>query len=133
MKVMNISDDVWAALSEAAWKVRENARLIGNTKVGAAALADSGAIFAGCNIEHKFRCHDVHAEVNALSSMIGAGCKRMVAILVAAERGRFTPCGGCMDWIMELGGPDCLVGFQTARDATIRRFRAHELMPHYPE
>lgn len=119
-------------LTESAWRVRENAHILGKTKVGAAALSMQGNIFTGCNIEHKFRAHDVHAEVNALTSMIAAGEGPVVAIVIAAERERFTPCGGCLDWIFELGGPDCLVSFQGTPGGPLDTLRADQLMPHYP-
>ena len=37
--------------------------------------------------------------------MISAGKKKLDAILVVSERDKFTPCGGCLDWI-EFGGPE---------------------------
>ena len=115
----------------AAWNYRENARILGKTKVGAATYSD-GKIFGGCNIEHKFRSHDIHAEISAISGMISAGNKKLDAILIVAARTKFTPCGGCLDWIFEFGGPKCLVGYQTKKDGKITTFKAEELMPHYP-
>jgi cytidine deaminase len=122
----------WSALSEAAWKARDRARVHGPTRVGAAALAANGEIYIGCNVEHKFRSHDVHAEVNALTNMVADGGSRATVVLVVAERDRFTPCGGCLDWIFELGGPHCVVAFQPHPGAPIEALRAEELMPHYP-
>lgn len=55
-------------LVEAAWKVREHAYILGETKVGAAAMSSDGSVSAGCNVEHRFRSHDMHAEVNAIGS-----------------------------------------------------------------
>jgi len=127
-----ISDERWRALGQAAWQVREHARAHGPTRVGAAVLTTEGMIFIGCNVEHRFRSHDVHAEVNALTSMVAAGGTTAVAVLVAAERDRFTPCGSCLDWIFELGGAGCLVAFQPRPEASIVALRADELMPHYP-
>jgi cytidine deaminase len=100
--------------------------------VGAAVLSDDGSMFVGCNVEHRFRSHDVHAEVNALTTMAAHGEHRALAVLVVAERDRFTPCGGCLDWIFELGGPDCVVGFQRSPQAPVSALRADALMPHYP-
>ena len=122
----------WDAMAEAAWAVRDHARVHGPTQVGAAVLSAESDIFAGCNVEHRFRSHDVHAEVNALTNMVSAGHSLAAAILIVSERERFTPCGGCLDWIFELGGPECLVGFQRARGAPREVLRADELMPHYP-
>lgn len=121
----------WQELAQIAWACRDNACVIGNTKVGAAVLSNDN-IFTGCNIEHKFRSHDIHAEVNAIGNMVSAGCKRLQAIIVVAEREKFTPCGACMDWIFEFGGADCLVGHQSIPKGPITVFRASDLMPQYP-
>jgi cytidine deaminase len=100
--------------------------------VGCAVLDEDGRIFSGCNIEHRFRSHDIHAEVNAISSLIAGGGGKAVAILIAATRERFTPCGSCMDWIFEIGSSDCVV--ISERDPAIAglRLTASELMPFYP-
>ena len=122
----------WAHLSEAAWACREGARVLGPTKVGAAVITPSGVVVAGCNVEHVFRSHDIHAEVNAIGSMVASGEMSITAILIVAERELFTPCGACMDWIFEFGGGDCLVGFQSSRGIDCKVYAARELMPHYP-
>ena len=127
-----ISDSERRALSEAAWAVRDYARLHGRTAVGCAALADNGRIFAGCNIEHRFRSHDIHAEVNAISTLVAAGGRSLRAILIAAERERFTPCGSCLDWIFELGGEDCLVLSEQIPRKPGHDYLARDLMPYYP-
>ena len=122
----------WTALSEEAWAVREKARILGDTMVGAAALSKNGKIYRGCNIEHQFRSHDIHAEVNAISNMVAGGDQQLLAVLIVAERDRFTPCGACMDWIFEFGGPECRVGFQSKPGSRVEEFKASGLMPHYP-
>ena len=128
---MKIDDSTWKKLSVSAWKYRENARILGKTMVGAAVIS-KGNMFGGCNIEHKFRSHDIHAEISAISSMISSGFKQLDAIIIVSERDKFTPCGGCLDWIFEFGGPKCLVGYQTKKDGKITIFSADKLMPHYP-
>ena len=127
-----ISKQQWEELASAAWECRENAYIQGDTRVGAALLTGSGKIFTGCNLEHIFRCHDVHAEVNAITTMVAAGETELKAIIIVAECGLFTPCGGCLDWIFQLGGPDCLVACQARPGGEIRVFTAGELMPQYP-
>ena len=129
---MAASESVLKLLSTHAWNVRENAFLIGKTKVGAALMCDNGDIYTGCNIEHIFRSHDIHAEVNAISSMVSNGQQKFHTILVAAERYKFTPCGSCMDWIMQHGGADAVVAYQNEKNGPIYQFLASELMPHYP-
>lgn len=123
----------WDHLITRAWKVRDNAVIIGPTKVGCAVLADTGAVFCGCNIEHRYRSHCVHAEVNALTSMAAATTSRATALVIAAERDRFTPCGACLDWIFQLGTPDTLVTFSPKPGRIGSHiWRADELMPYYP-
>jgi cytidine deaminase len=120
-------------LSRAAWEVRMQAHVIGPTKVGCAVLGRDGQIYTGCNVEHRFRSHDVHAEVNAITTMVSRGCVAISAIFIAAERERFTPCGACMDWIMQFApSADCTVLAQSKPGEKIVRYLASELMPFYP-
>ena len=128
-----MSNESWQVLAREAWTHRTRAFVIGNTRVGAAALCADGSVFCGCNVEHRFRCHDVHAEVNVITSMVAGGHTDLVAIMIVAERERFTPCGGCMDWIFQFGGAECLVAYQSKADGPINTFKAAELMPHYPK
>lgn len=128
---MEINEKIWQKLASTAWNYRENARILGKTKVGAAVYS-KGKIFGGCNIEHKFRSHDIHAEISSISAMISSGSTKLDAIIIVAQRNKFTPCGGCLDWIFEFGGAKCQVGYQTKKDGKITMFSADELMPHYP-
>jgi cytidine deaminase len=124
--------DRMSELSEAAWRVRANARVLGATPVGCAALGADASIWAGCNVEHRYRSHDIHAETNAIATMVAAGETRLVGIVVAAERERFSPCGACLDWVFEFGGGECLVGWQSNPHADATVLYASDLMPYYP-
>ena len=126
------SDATWNALSKGAWACRDNAHVFGKTRVGAGVLTSEGTLYYGCNVEHQFRSHDVHAEINAITTMVAAGHHRIMAILVVADRNRFTPCGACMDWVFQFGGDTCLVGFQQTDGGTVEVHTAGELMPYYP-
>ncbi len=127
--MLDVADELLAE----AWKVREHAFVIGPTKVGCALLSASGKVYTGCNVEHRYRCHDVHAEVNAITSMITGGDRGIVAIAIAAERDRFTPCGGCMDWIFQFAdGEKCEVLCQRSPTSDVVRYRLYDLMPYYP-
>jgi len=127
----DIADERLRRLAELAWDARERAFVFGPTKVGCAVLADNGQMFFGCNVEHKFRSHDVHAEVNAITSMVAAGSRKLTMIVIVAEREQFTPCGACMDWILQFC-EDCVVAFQSTKGGLFFQLRARELMPHYP-
>ncbi len=133
MAINSVRRETLAELSHAAWKVRENAKIVGRTAVGCAVVDESGHTYAGCNIEHRFRSHDIHAEVAALSCLVASGGGPPKVVFIAAERDRFTPCGACVDWIMELGGPDCLVLSQNTPDGPSVAHSAFELMPYYPK
>lgn len=122
----------WKSLSQMAWSVRDNASILGKTKVGSALVTSDNIYFGGCNVEHVFRNHDVHAEVNAITNMIASGESSFKAILVAAERENFTPCGSCLDWIFQFGGESCLIGVESSREGELRIFKAIEMMPYYP-
>ena len=119
-------------MARMAWAVRENARILDDTMVGCALMTASGKFYAGCNIEHSIKSHDIHAEINAISSMVAGGELKFVAIVVVSHREFLTPCGACTDWIMELGGPECQIGVQTKHHKGLVFYRASDLMPHYP-
>jgi len=119
-------------LADLAWDYQKHAYVFTGTKVGAAVLADDGNTFGGCNIEHRFRSHDVHAEVSAIATMVSAGARKLMAIVIVARRQGFTPCGACMDWILQFGGSECTVGCQSEPGGRITMHRAGDLMPHYP-
>lgn len=128
---LEVSPADWESLSITAWKTAEHA-VARNTAVGAAVLSSGGRISAGCNVEHKLRCHDIHAEVGALSRMVADGDRTARAIIVVSAGRELAPCGGCMDWIFQLGGASCLIAWQGNPDEEISPRRADELMPHYP-
>ena len=125
---MTTDDELLAA----AWRARGNARLYGKTQVGAAAIDNFGKVHLGCNIEHRFRSHDIHAEVTCLSTLVASGGTRAVAIAIVAERERFTPCGACLDWVIEIGGLECRVVVQSVVGGPVREWTAAELAPFYP-
>jgi cytidine deaminase len=133
MKTVKITNQTWSKLSKAAWAVRENARILEDTHVGSALITAPGKIFAGCNVEHTMRSHDFHAETNAIGNMIAGGEKKIVAILVVAKCSMLTPCGGCMDWINEFGGPECLVGIQSKPNGEIKIFHLADMFPFPPK
>jgi cytidine deaminase len=120
-------------LAKHAWEAREHARVLGATKVGCAVMGRSGEIVLGCNVEHRYRSHDIHAEANAIGTLVARGDRELVAVVVAAERERFSPCGACLDWVFEFGGSDCVVAWQSTPGGKLVTARAGELMPFYPQ
>jgi cytidine deaminase len=68
--------------------------------VGAAVLARDGRVFEGVNVENAAYPLGVCAEKTALARAISEGCRPgdLEAIAVTAS-----PCGGCRQWLAELG------------------------------
>ena len=100
------------------------------TKVGAAVRAEDGRIFAGTNLTHRWVC-SVHAEVVAIAVMVSAGQQRFTQAALVCERTQFTPCGACLDWMLQFARSDAvevLVGDGNGMTS----FTLADLMPFYP-
>ena len=71
-----------------------------NFHVGAAVLARDGRIFLGVNVENAAYPLGVCAEKTALTRAVTDGCRPgdLEAIAITAS-----PCGGCRQWLHELG------------------------------
>ena len=68
--------------------------------VGAAVLTESGAIYAGCNVENASYGLTICAERVALCSAVAAGHRTLAAMAVATSGGG-TPCGACRQFAAE--------------------------------
>lgn len=90
--------------------VRENAHApYSNFKVGAAIRSASG-IHVGCNVENAAFPEGICAEGGAITSMVAAGDKEILEVLVYAESDSLVaPCGGCRQKLSEFAGPDVKV------------------------
>ena len=98
-------------------------------KVGAAILADNGAIYQGCNVENAAYPNGVCAETSAISAMVTAGAKRIREIAVMGSGTKLvTPCGGCRQRIAEFAAPDTPVHICGAQGIR-RTFTIAELLP----
>lgn len=73
-------------------------------KVGAAALAENGAVYFGCNIENACLSITNCAERTAIFSAIAGGARKIMALLVVADTEKpVMPCGACRQVIAEFG------------------------------
>lgn len=96
-----MSDDLIRAAAEAAKRAYAP---YSRFSVGAAVRSDSGAIYAGCNIENASYPQGWCAEPSALSAMVMAGETRIAEVCVWADSARpCTPCGGCRQKLAEFG------------------------------
>lgn len=99
-------------------------------KVGAAALAPSGAIYGGCNVENAAYPEGGCAETAAIAALVLAGERRIVDILVVGDGAALcTPCGGCRQRIREFA--DAQTRVHVAGPEGLRAtFTVEELLPH---
>ncbi len=99
-----------AALFEAAADVRVRAHApYSNFFVGAAILDDEGRIHVGCNVENAAYPQGTCAEAGAISAMVAAGGRHILAVAVVGgpadgEEIQCPPCGACRQRIREFAG-----------------------------
>ena len=118
-------------LLKEAWKAREFAYAWkSKTKVGCAIECENGEIVTGFNIEGLWMT-SIHAEVNAICSLMENGFKG-IKIAIVAKTEFFTPCGACLDWLFQFCDHEALVIIQN-KNFEIREFKLSELCPHYPK
>src|SRR5580692_1300611 len=70
--------------------------------VGAVVRGESGALYAGCNVENAAFPQGNCAEASAISALILAGERRIVEVLVMGKGPALvSPCGGCRQRLRE--------------------------------
>lgn len=95
-------------LFDAALAVQANAHApYSGFRVGAAVRTDSGRVFTGCNVENAAYPQGSCAEAGAISAMVAAGERRIVAVLTVCDGDLpSTCCGGCRQRIREFAAGD---------------------------
>ena len=89
--------------------------------VGAAVMAESGEIFAGCNVENASYGLTICAERNAVAQAVAAGHLRLVACAVFVKGARTAmPCGACRQVLREFGAAMEVLCFSETGE-TVRR------------
>jgi cytidine deaminase len=80
-------------------------------RVGAAALAASGDVILGCNVENASYGMTLCAECGLVSALHSSGAAGpLIAVAVVAGDGEpLLPCGRCRQLLLEAGGPGLLV------------------------
>lgn len=83
-------------------------------KVGAAIRAQSGAVYAGCNVENVAYPQGTCAEAGAIAAMVAGGDTSIAEVVVVADSEHpTTPCGGCRQKLREFAGPEVVVTMVT--------------------
>lgn len=100
-------------------------------QVGAALRTDTGAVFAGCNVENAAYPEGTCAEAGAIAAMAMAGGRRILEVVVAGGGAMpCTPCGGCRQKIREFAGADTPIRMVDGEGRLLLRATLAELLPH---
>ncbi len=98
-------------------------------RVGAALLAEDGAVVSGCNVESASYGLTICAERVALVKGISEGRTRFTAVAVVADTEKLTPpCGACRQLLWEFA-PDATVTLANLKGLTAH-YTIRELLPH---
>jgi cytidine deaminase len=97
--------------------------------VGAAVLAGSGAIYAGCNVESASYGATICAERSAIVTAVAAGEESIRACVVVTPTARpSSPCGICRQLMAEFGS-DVLVFAASSVSEAVYAARLGDLLP----
>lgn len=122
---------IYADLLSWAWQAREMAYAWkSGTKVGCAIEDEKGNILQGWNIEGLWMT-SIHAEVCTITKLTPDGGKGKTVAIVA-ETEHFTPCGACLDWLVQFCVVECKIIIQN-KYKRVSMYSLAELCPHYPK
>jgi len=98
----------WEALLAAALDARSRAYCpFSRFAVGAAVETESGALFAGCNVENRSYGLALCAERSAIAAAVAAGHRSFRRLVVVAESSPpARPCGMCRETLAEFCAPE---------------------------
>lgn len=97
-------------------------------KVGAALRGESGAVYAGANVENASYGLGRCAEQSAVQALASAGERRFDTILVYTEADApATPCGACRQVLLEFA-PDAEL-YLVNHAGGVKHYRVRDLLP----
>ena len=108
----NLSDTEIETCIKQVLEVRKKAYApYSNYTVGAVIVDEDGQTYSGCNVENAAFPASVCAEVNAITSMVAKGAKKIKAVFVVGpEKDHFvSPCGNCRQVIREFASGDTMI------------------------
>lgn len=98
--------------------------------VGAAVLSRDGKFYGGCNVENVSYPCGTCAEAGAIAAMVCGGSDKIAKILIIADAPQLiTPCGACLQRIMEFSDSQTEV-LLASPDGIKQRLTVSELLPH---
>lgn len=118
--------DIVSKLYDVAMRGRENAYApYSGFSVGAALLAQSGRIYAGCNVENSSYGLTICAERVALCSAVAQG-ERVFEMMIICADTIVPPCGACLQVMAEFGDME-IISFDM--EGKFQRTSLSELLP----
>ncbi|MDA1098499.1 MAG: cytidine deaminase [Proteobacteria bacterium] len=98
-------------------------------RVGAVVRGESGALYAGCNVENAAFPEGCCAEAAAISQLVMAGEEKLIeAAVIGTGDALVTPCGGCRQRLREFA--DAATPIHVCGPEGLRRsFTLGELLP----
>ena len=119
----------WIKLVAAARVARENAYApYSKYRVGAAAMAKSGKVYTGCNIENAAFPSGLCAERVAIFKAVSEGEREITAIAVVTSN-LGSPCGACRQVLSEFASDDALIVLAQARGNRRKKFSMKQILP----
>lgn len=101
-----------------------------NFPVGAAVRAESGTVYAGCNVENAAYPQGWCAEASAIAAMVSAGEREIVEVLTVCRSELVgTCCGGCRQKLREFADLSVPV-YACGPDGIRATFTLDDLLPH---
>ncbi len=99
-----------------------------NYQVGAAVLAKSGKMYAGCNVENAAYPNGLCAERVAIFKAISEGERELVALAVVTSN-LGSPCGACRQVFSEFAHDEAIIVLANARGNRQMKFTLKEILP----
>ena len=99
-------------------------------RVGAALRTASGRVFSGCNVENAAYPQGSCAEAGAISAMVAAGEREIIAVLTVTDGEVIgTCCGGCRQRLREFASGNTPV-HAAGPEGVRATFTLDDLLPH---
>ena len=119
----------WNKLIAQARQARQNAYApYSQYAVGAAALAKSGKIYTGCNVENAAYPSALCAERVAIYKGVSEGEREFVALAVVTTN-LGSPCGACRQVLSEFAADDAVIVLAPARGKRRKKFSMKQILP----